>query len=465
MANTVWNVADKSANVSLSGANLIATSTSGLAGGVRAVDRQVTGKFYWEYTCNVNTITGTAVGISSPNLALNVATTSGTGICALVHVGQVYVDGSLALNFGVTITSGTLICIAVDADARLVWFRIGAAGNWNNSASNNPATGVGGLSVINLGRGIPIFPTAWFSATSEQTTANFGDTAFTGAVPSGYTSGFPTGNPSPVIDLLCHADGANGSTSFTDELGHTLTATSATVSTTSPKFGTGSASFGTTASRLDVGGSVSDFSFGSRQFTVEAFANFSSLTGTQRIASVWSGSSNLGWTFSWVANTLSFLYSTTGTDFPSVSGTFSPTTNTWYHLAVDRDAANVVRVYVDGAVVGSATVASTIFRSTLALVIGNDGGNVRGLLGKLDEIRITNGQARYGGAFTPPAVPLSIIGDPYTNAIASQALAEHWLTTSPQAQVTQVLVEHWMSVAEGTPVVPDTQGPRVMVLA
>jgi hypothetical protein len=36
-----------------------------------------------------------------------------------------------------------------------------------------------------------------------------------------------------------------------------------------------------------------------------------------------------------------------------------------------------------------------------------------------------------------------------TNALASQALAEHWLTTSPDIRTTQVVLEHWTTVTSG----------------
>ena len=48
MANTTWNPSDKSASLTLSNGNL--TLSASALGGVRAIDRQITGKFYWEVT-------------------------------------------------------------------------------------------------------------------------------------------------------------------------------------------------------------------------------------------------------------------------------------------------------------------------------------------------------------------------------------------------------------------------------
>jgi hypothetical protein len=137
-----------------------------------------------------------AVGVSSGAASL--------GSFGLVHNGTLYNDGvSSGLAFG-TIANGTVVCIAVDTDARLVWFRLGAAGNWNTVASNNPATGVGGVS-LSIGRGIPIYPSVVLVSSGDQITANFGDTAFVGAVPSGYTSGFTAGASVPTNAIASQA--------------------------------------------------------------------------------------------------------------------------------------------------------------------------------------------------------------------------------------------------------------------
>jgi hypothetical protein len=208
MANTTWSTTDKTANITLSGGNLIATCTNGILGGARATDRQVTGKFYWECTRNV-ALGGTPSGVGFTNsvvpLTTNVSTTAALGTCALIGTGTLYVDGSAIVGgFGAP-ANGSVVCIAVDAAARLGWFRVGAAGNWNNSGTANPATGVGGFSIPGTGVGIPLHPAVWLNSTNEQTTANFGDTAFVGAVPSGFTSGFTAGASVPTNAIASQA--------------------------------------------------------------------------------------------------------------------------------------------------------------------------------------------------------------------------------------------------------------------
>jgi hypothetical protein len=193
MANTTWSATDKSANITLTGSNLIATATTVSRGIVRAADAQVAGKFYFEYTCNVIAGANTSIGIAT-SLITSSSGTPDLGSCQIYKTsGQVWANGVNAFTFGTSLANGNVVCIALDCTARLIWFRIGAAGNWNNNATYNPATGVGGVPTWNFGAAFAAYPIAGLQATSDQITANFGDTAFTGAVPSGFTSGFTAG--------------------------------------------------------------------------------------------------------------------------------------------------------------------------------------------------------------------------------------------------------------------------------
>jgi hypothetical protein len=211
------------------------------------------------------------------------------------------------------------------------------------------------------------------------------------------------------VVLLCHFDGTNGSTTFTDSSSYGLTLSplgaGRALTTAAQKFGTAS------LQSANDSGSVSalDFAlwtFGAGQFTVEAFVRpTAALSGVRGIVTQWAASANFGWFLGFNGNTLNFFYSTTGTDNPVVSAAYTPTLNSWVHIAADRDANNVLRIYADGVVVASATVAATFFDSNQSLRISNDNTATRGFVGQIDELRITKGVARYGGAFTPPTAP------------------------------------------------------------
>lgn len=191
MANTTWSTTDK-LNVTLSGSNLIATASG--TGGVRGKDPKRTGKYYIEYTATTTQHVNNAVGFAS---AAALLTPGQNATVVLISTGQIRAwaaDGSGAVSGSNTagFTTGTIVGCAIDLDARLAWFRIAPAGNWNNSATNNPATGVGGidLSAVGLGWAFDCYPYADLWGSPQSITANFGDTAFSGTVPSGYTSGW-----------------------------------------------------------------------------------------------------------------------------------------------------------------------------------------------------------------------------------------------------------------------------------
>lgn len=190
-APTTLNPADKDSHITLSGNNLIATGTAGWTSNVRAVaSHGPTGKYYWECTCSAIAASqsGVGVAIGGTILTAGIGTFMVAGMCGLSQQGNVFRGNAAVLTGLGTITNGTVICVALDIANNLIWFRYGAAGIWNNNASNNPATGVGG--VAPFGAASVCYPMVGFGG-ADQITANFGGSAFTGAAPSGFNSGWP----------------------------------------------------------------------------------------------------------------------------------------------------------------------------------------------------------------------------------------------------------------------------------
>jgi hypothetical protein len=179
---TTWSTTDKTAT-NLTNGDLTATGTG--AGGVRSVYSASAGKFYWE----VQFVAGAAPGLGIANAAAvlatvwNTPTNAAAAFNASIYVNNVSQPGAA----GIVISNGTTICVALDIDAQRIWFRSGAAGNWNNSGTANPATNTGGLNIAVLG--VPLFALVC-TLTSAQHTVNFGATAFVGTPPSGFTAGF-----------------------------------------------------------------------------------------------------------------------------------------------------------------------------------------------------------------------------------------------------------------------------------
>jgi len=216
MAFTVWDTVQKSAGLTLSGGNLTATGNISL-NGVRAADTQTSGKFYFEITTGATYGTSqNSIGIcngnvSSSNIAnsmgstlLNVAITAkGSGNIFVNNVNSGLTIGAIAIN--------TVVCVAVDLSAKLIWFRKGAAGSWNatSGSTNDPATGVGGASIASIAPAYQNFyPAIGLASSGDTVTANFGATGFTGSVPSGYTSGWTTG-VTALSDVIATQIGAS----------------------------------------------------------------------------------------------------------------------------------------------------------------------------------------------------------------------------------------------------------------
>ena len=198
MPASTWSTTDKSAGLTLTGSNLIATAAvaTGNDSGRGAHPKRI-GKYYIEYT--LGTVqSGCYVGFATAGTPLSV----GAALASSFTVG-ITTGNNIGYNaFGTQISglgfqspspaTGLLVCAAIDLDAGLIWFRVGAAANWNASASNNPATGVGGVSLsgTGLGQGIDAYPFVLMGTAGNSVTANFGGSAFTGAVPAGFTSGW-----------------------------------------------------------------------------------------------------------------------------------------------------------------------------------------------------------------------------------------------------------------------------------
>jgi hypothetical protein len=205
------------------------------------------------------------------------------------------------------------------------------------------------------------------------------------------------------VSLLLHFDGG-----FTDSssFAHSMTTTAAMLSSTA-KFGTDSGDFRSASDLAAPTGT--EFEFGAGQFTLEAWVYATSLPNNSPVMGQYIGGD---WAFLiWIdtAN-FNFFWTVDGSSPVETYSPWVPSLNTWYHIAVDRDASSVIRLYVNGSVMTSygagPTITDSFHVSTHDLRIGSaDAGPTFIWPGYIDEVRITKGVARYGGAFTPPSAP------------------------------------------------------------
>lgn len=178
---TTWDANNKSSTEALSGGNLVATS-SGV--GTVSATRLMTGPTYFEVT--PTTLTGTvAVGLVNRSYNMASGTILGTDNNGIGYKSSgAVVLNNVTLSTIATYAAGNIIGVAVDLQNRLVWFRVGT-GNWNNSATANPATGSGGIDYSTMAL-TSLFPAAGGNATGAVMTAAF--TGFTNTAPSGFSS-------------------------------------------------------------------------------------------------------------------------------------------------------------------------------------------------------------------------------------------------------------------------------------
>jgi len=212
-----------------------------------------------------------------------------------------------------------------------------------------------------------------------------------------------------ALGALLHFDGSAGSTTFTDALGHAFfSSNGAALSTSIFKLGTAS---------LDLNGSnqsisspsSTDFDLQS-DFTIEAFVYYNTVSTSVAQALVSrdnGGGSQNKWGFG--LNVLSagnfslHRNTTSGTQY-NLNWAWSPSANTWYHVAVVRQSNNWT-LYINGTSIGTNIDSNPMPLTTAPLVVGALGEGLWYTNGYIDELRITSGVAVYASNFTPPTAP------------------------------------------------------------
>jgi hypothetical protein len=203
--------------------------------------------------------------------------------------------------------------------------------------------------------------------------------------------------------LLMHFDGTDGSTTFTDEYGHTVTPSgNAQIDTAQSKFGGASAYFDGTGDYLS-GTYTSDFSFGTGNFTIECWIYPTSFADERTIFTTFTTfQTGGGFLLDYDITTGRPRFFSKGTS--ALIATSGLTLNAWNHVAIVR-AGSARTFYVNGTAAGSDTNSDDIDGTSLSNfyvgTLGTSGTNLA--LGYYDELRITKGEALYTANFTPPS--------------------------------------------------------------
>ncbi len=211
---------------------------------------------------------------------------------------------------------------------------------------------------------------------------------------------------------MLHMDGANASTTFTDESGHTWTAAgNAEIKTAVSVFGGACGGVANTASFANKVYSLNhaDYAIGAGDWEFDFRLRIASVTDNAFLVTHGRVAGNIGWFFVYQVstNTLRYNYTSDGTNYLGPA-TFSwtPSNDTWYPIAITRNGANL-RCFVDGTQIGSTynIGATSIFGTTAALTLFSDTVTNATSTFFMDEFRFSVGNARWTGNFTVPAGP------------------------------------------------------------
>ena len=214
------------------------------------------------------------------------------------------------------------------------------------------------------------------------------------------------------VSLLLPFDGSDTATSTSDESdnSHTITfAGTAQLDTAQKKFGTASLLLDGDSDYIQVADHDS-FDFDAGNFTAECWIRFAAL-GNNTIFSHWANgtASSMSYYLTYFngSGILRLGYYLSGNADTSYS--WSPSTGTWYHIALER-SGTTLKVYIDGTSVISVSASTTALRNSedpFRIGVFNDASTGSPSLdwyfnGHIDDLRITKGLARYGTNFTPP---------------------------------------------------------------
>ncbi|MGE5417704.1 MAG: LamG-like jellyroll fold domain-containing protein [Acidobacteriota bacterium] len=237
--------------------------------------------------------------------------------------------------------------------------------------------------------------------------------------------------------LMLHMDGSDSGTTFTDEIGKSITR-SGDVCTRNimKKFGSSSAYFDGGGDYLTVANSP-DFSIGSGDYTIDFWINLNTWPGPNDYCVPFGNlgpSGNKGMYLTLGNQNKVDWEIWNGSTFISTnySGTLSP--GTWYHFACVKQGNNLA-IYENGVLKATQTFSGAAASDYPLSIGGVSGGNF--VNGYIDEFRVSKGIARWTDSFIPPNKPhgpqIAVTGvslDKHTMSLSAGGGAGNLLVTT-----------------------------------
>jgi hypothetical protein len=210
--------------------------------------------------------------------------------------------------------------------------------------------------------------------------------------------------------LLLHGNGRQGSQYIVDggSTGHTIAVNGDTfIDTSIQKFGTGSIYFDGTGDYLSVADHA-NWNMGSSEVAFDGWVRFSSVTGKMCFYSQGADTNYVAFLQDHDNSKLYFLAMSSGSRVVWEGGTWSPSANTWYHIAVVRGWGSDTddwAITVGGSAIHTFTNSGTLPDVGAAIQIGNmsktvavDWGDTGHGLTANGEVTISTSAEKYGTA-------------------------------------------------------------------
>ena len=218
---------------------------------------------------------------------------------------------------------------------------------------------------------------------------------------------------------LLHFNGADASTTFTDESGKTWNRSGdAQIDTAQYKFGDSSGLFDgsdyiSTSNHADW---QLDGGDNANAWTIDFWVRFNGDPGSNTV--IFCGQlfdKDNQWRLRLLSGTsLNFSVRSSGTAIVAIDKAWNPAGDTWYHIAIIKDGINGYMMFINGTQIGSTeTDTSTIPSLGGLLFIGYgqiDDGTPKYIDGWVDEFRLSKGVARWTSNFTAPTSPYGFYG-------------------------------------------------------
>jgi hypothetical protein len=215
----------------------------------------------------------------------------------------------------------------------------------------------------------------------------------------------------PQTKLLLPFNGANAATTTSDLSNTNATVTfngNSQISTAQSKFGGSSLYFDGTAGDNVTLPAGSAYQFGA-DFTIETWFYMNALNTYSLLYSSYGGAAT-GALEIQIRSGISYKIRAWYNSNSAFDSNTSISTGQWYHFALTRSGTTVT-YWLNGTSDGTMTLSGQMGRDDQTIKIGADGSSYT-FNGYIDDMRVTNGVARYTSTFTPPTTAhLTSAGD------------------------------------------------------